>query len=102
MRTFVLAAALVALSAPCAFADDVMAPFFGNTAIVTGGMADTHTYYNADHTFTLKAPSFGMEWKGAWKIEGANLCRTYEKAPPGVPNPLCTPVEPHKVHLMRT
>lgn len=98
MRSAAIAISLVLLSASAAFAgDDVMAPFYGNTAVVTGGMTETRTYYNADHTFTLKAPSFGMEWKGTWKLDGANLCRTYEKAPPGVPNPFCTPMQAHKV-----
>jgi hypothetical protein len=98
MRAFVLAAALVALSVSAAFAgDDPMAGFYGNTAVATGGMADTHTYYNADHTFTLKAPAFNMEWKGTWKVDGGTLCRTYETPPPGVTNPLCTPVAAHKV-----
>lgn len=98
MRAIVLAASLLAVSASGALAgDEGMTPFFGNTAIVTGGMADTHTYYNADHTFTLKAPAFGMEWKGTWKMDGANLCRTYEKPPPGVTNPFCTVFAPHNV-----
>lgn len=98
MRSAAIAISLVLLSASAVFAgDDVMAPFYGNTAVVTGGMTETRTYYNADHTFTLKAPSFGMEWKGTWKLDGANLCRTYEKAPPGVPNPFCTPMQAHKV-----
>jgi len=97
MRAFLIAASLVVVSASAAFAgDEAMAGYFGNTAIVTGGMTETHTYYNADHTFVLKAPSFNMEWKGTWKVDGTNLCRTYEKAPPGVPNPFCTPVEAHK------
>ncbi|MBS0273881.1 MAG: hypothetical protein JSR55_05650 [Proteobacteria bacterium] len=97
MRAFLIAASLVAMSTSVACAgDDAMAGYFGNTAIVTGGMTETRTYYNADHTFVLKAPSFNMEWKGTWKVDGTNLCRTYEKAPPGVPNPFCTPVEAHK------
>lgn len=97
MRAFLIAASLVVVSASAAFAgDDMMAGYFGNTAIVTGGMTETRTYYNADHTFILKAPSFNMEWKGTWKVDGANLCRTYEKAPPGVPNPFCTPLAAHK------
>lgn len=99
MRSVVIAVSLAVLSATTAYAgDDLMAGYVGNTAIASGGMADTHTYYNADHTFTMKAPSFGMEWKGTWKLDGTTLCRTYEKAPPGLPsNPFCTPIEAHKV-----
>lgn len=97
MRSILLAAALIGLSATAASADDVMANLYGNTIISKGGMADTHSYYNADHTFRMTAPAFGMEWKGTWKVDGATLCRTFEKAPPGASNPLCTPVEAHKV-----
>jgi hypothetical protein len=97
MRAFVLAVSLLAISTSAAVADDVMASFYGNTIISKGGMADTHSYYNADHTFSMKAPAFNMEWKGTWKVDGAQLCRTFEKAPPGVTNPLCTPVVAHKV-----
>jgi len=98
MRAFLLAVSLAALSASAAFAaDDVMEPFYGNTVISKGGMAETHSYYNADHSFTMKAPAYNMSWKGTWKVDGGQLCRTYDEAPPGVSNPLCTPIEPHKV-----
>ena len=97
MRSILLAAALAALSTPAFAGDELMASFFGNTAVATGGLADTHTYYNADHSFTMTAPAFNKEWKGTWKLDGNTLCRTYETAPPGVSNPLCTPIEQHKV-----
>ncbi|MGN6149870.1 MAG: hypothetical protein ACTHPD_15130 [Rhizomicrobium sp.] len=98
MRGIAMGISLAFLSATAAFAaDDVMAGFYGNTVISKGGMAEAHSYYNADHTFTMKAPSFNMEWKGTWKTEGGQLCRTYDKPPPGVSNPFCTPVEAHKV-----
>ncbi len=42
MRALILAAAF-ALTVPAALADDdVMAGFYGNTAIATGGLADTY------------------------------------------------------------
>jgi hypothetical protein len=98
MRSIFLAASLLAISASSSFAaDDVMAGYFGNTVIATGGMADTHSYYNADHTFLTKAPAFGVEYKGTWKFDGTNLCRTYETTPPGITNPFCTPWAAHKV-----
>jgi hypothetical protein len=97
-RILIAASALTLLAAPAFAGDDVMTGYFGNTAIATGGMADTHTYYNADHTFTIKAPAFNMEWKGTWKVDGTTLCRTYETPPPGITtNPFCTPVEAHKI-----
>ncbi|HWA30604.1 MAG TPA: hypothetical protein VG867_05885 [Rhizomicrobium sp.] len=98
MRSFLLGLSLAVLSTSAVLAgDDVMAGFIGNTAIAKGGMADTHTVYSADHTFDMRVPSFGMDFKGTWKVDGATLCRTYEKTPPGVTNPFCTPIEPHKV-----
>lgn len=99
MRVFLLAASLIALSAAPALAgDDVMASFYGNTVISKGGMGEVHTYYNADHTFTMKAPAFDVSWKGTWKVDGGNMCRAFDGAsPPGVTNPLCLPIEAHKV-----
>jgi hypothetical protein len=97
MRAFVLAVSLLAFSATAALADDAMASLYGNTVIAKGGLADTHSYYTADHSFTMKAPAFNMEWKGTWKVEGTQLCRTFDKAPPRVSNPLCTPLAAHKI-----
>ena len=98
MRSILLVASLVALSASTAFAaDDVMANYYGNTVVATGGMADTHSYYNADHSFTTKAPAVGMEFKGTWKLDGGNLCRTYDSPPPGITNPFCTPWASHNI-----
>ena len=78
---------------------------YGNTTVATGGMFETRTHYNADHTFTMTIPARNAEMKGTWALrgalsgapDGANVCRTFEAPPPGVPNPLCTPVEAHKV-----
>lgn len=77
--------------------DDLMAGYYGNTAISTGGRAELHTIYSPDHTFVMKVPAYGLEFKGTWDLNGTTLCRTYESPPPGVTNPLCTPVEAHKV-----
>ena len=96
MRGVLIAAALLC-STGTAFADDVMEGYYGNTAIVTGGMAETHTVYSADHTFVTKAPAFGLQFKGTWQVNEGTLCRTFETPPPGTSNPLCTPIEAHKV-----
>jgi len=97
MRIVLLAASVLVLSASAALAaDDVMANFYGNTAIGTGGMADTKTYYRPDHTFETKVMTYDL--KGTWAIDATGqLCRTYESPPPGVTNPLCVPIAPHKV-----
>ena len=95
-----LSAAML-IAAPALAADDVMAGFYGNTAVATGGMVESHTHYRADHTFDLTATAMGTNYafKGTWKIdEKGQLCRTYVgDVPPGTPNPLCTPIEAHKV-----
>lgn len=91
------------LGASCCFAfaayadDDIMAGYYGNTAIVKGGMAETHTVYNQDHTFTTSVPQYSMEFKGTWKVDGNTICRTFDTPPPGATNPVCTPIEAHKV-----
>jgi hypothetical protein len=98
MRRILIAAAVVAISCTAAQAgSDVMTNFYGNTAVSTGGIAESHSYYRPDHTFTMKVPSFGVEFKGSWSVDNGTLCRTFEKAPPGVTNPLCTPVVAHNV-----
>ncbi|HXM00697.1 MAG TPA: hypothetical protein VN932_12270 [Rhizomicrobium sp.] len=98
MRSLLLGAAALAFCASPAFAaDDVMANYYGNTVVATGGMVDTHTYYSPDHTLITKAPAFGLQYKGVWKLDGANVCRTYDAPPAGVPNPSCAPVVAHKI-----
>jgi len=101
-RIFLAATAAVLLAAPAFAGDDLMAGFYGNTAVATGGMADTHSHYRADHTFDVTAHAMGMDYKftGTWKFDDkGQLCRTYaEPAPPGLPsNPFCMPWEAHKV-----
>ena len=98
MRSMVLGVACSAWFAVSAWAaDDVMAGFYGNTAVATGGVAETHTSYTADHNFIMKVPSYGVEFKGSWAVNGSQLCRTFASPPPGIANPLCTPIEAHKV-----
>jgi hypothetical protein len=97
LRPVLIAVVLVTCFGSAASADDVMAGYYGNTAIASGGKVETHSVYNADHTFVLTAPAVGETFKGTWQVTGTTLCRTYETAPPGVSNPLCTPVEAHKI-----
>lgn len=100
MRVLILgAAALLAFSTAALAGDDVMAGYYGNTVVAKGAMGESHVHYKADHTFDGSASSMlgSMSLKGTWKIDDkGQLCRTYDTAPPGVPNPLCTPVDPHK------
>ncbi|HVE05360.1 MAG TPA: hypothetical protein VNB30_15005 [Rhizomicrobium sp.] len=101
MRGWPLIVSALAIAAtPALAADDIMAGFYGNTVISAGGMLESHTHYRADHTFDVTATAMGRSFnaKGTWKIDDkGQLCRTYETAPPGMPNPLCIPAEPHKI-----
>jgi hypothetical protein len=103
MKTILIAATLLALAATPVLAgdDDALAGYFGNTVISTGGMAEVHTHYRADHTFDLTGSMLGMSksFKGTWATDGkGNLCRTFVgDVPPNTPNPLCRPLLAHKV-----
>lgn len=98
MRKIILGslAALMFATAIAVAGDEVMASRFGNTTVSTDAKGvETKVYYNADHTFTFK--SGAQSGKGTWKVDGANICLTYETPIPGIPNPLCLPVSAHKV-----
>jgi hypothetical protein len=101
MRRILIAASVLAFAAaPALAADDMMAGYFGNTVISTGGMAEAHTHYRADHTFDVTASAMGQTYngKGTWSIDDkGQLCRVYETPPPGMTNPVCIPGEAHKV-----
>jgi|SRR6185369_14239288 hypothetical protein len=99
-RVLIAAAALALASAPALAADDVMAGYYGNTVVSSGGMGEAHTHYKADHTFDVSMSAMGQTFngKGTWSIDDkGQLCRNYETPPPGMPNPLCIPAEAHKV-----
>ena len=99
-KILIAAAALLLCAAPAVAADDVMAGFYGNTTISTGGMAEIHTQYKADHTFafTASAMLIHLSGKGTWKIDSnGQLCRDIENPPAGVPNPSCGPIAAHRV-----
>jgi hypothetical protein len=96
MRIIVLASAL-ALASSAAFADDIMAPRYGNTIISKDAAGnENHIYYNADGTFTGKQGT--APFKGTWAIKDGNtICLTSNPAIPNTPNPVCVPVAAHKV-----
>jgi len=101
MRIFWIAAGALALAISPALADDIMANTYGNTVISTGGIAEVHTHYHADHSFDMVASTmvFSKTFKGSWALDGkGNLCRTFEgEVPPNTANPLCTPIAAHKI-----
>ncbi|HEX4302928.1 MAG TPA: hypothetical protein VHZ78_09045 [Rhizomicrobium sp.] len=93
-----IASAVLLCAAPAFADDDVMAGFYGNTVISTGGGIESRTHFKADHTFdaTFTAAAGSFASKGTWAISGGQVCRTYDPAPPGVSNPVCVPADPHK------
>lgn len=100
MRTILIAAAALLLSAAPALAeDDVMASTYGNTVVSTGAQGESHTHYKTDHTFdvTMTSAMGSISTKGTWAVADGKLCRTYEQLAPGMTNPVCTPAEPHKM-----
>lgn len=103
MHRVLLAAPLLAVSfAPALAGDAVMAGYFGNTVVSTGGILNANTRYHADHTFSVTGSGFGMTrtFVGTWAIDGSGqICRSFAgETPPGLPTtPLCTPIEAHKL-----
>jgi len=102
MNKFLMAASLAGLCAAPAFAaDDVMANFYGNTIVSTGGRATLRTHYRADHTFDFVGSMLFMSktFKGTWALDGkGGICRTYiGDLPPDTSNPQCIPIVARKI-----
>ena len=99
-KTILAATAILLVATPILAADDIMANFYGNTVVVTGGLVDSYTHFRPDHTFDSSAIVMGMKMtrKGTWSIDDkGQLCRLFDNPPPGTPNPFCTPAESHKL-----
>ena len=99
-RLLITASAAMLLAGPAFAADDIMAGYYGNTVVSTGGAIESHTHYKADHTFDAMFSGMGQTFasKGTWAIDGTGqLCRTYDPPPPGMTNPVCIPAAAHKV-----
>ena len=101
MRTILIASAFMIAATPGFAADDIMADYYGNTVVSTGGMAEVHTHYKADKTFDLTGSMMGMSrsFKGTWALDGkGQICRTFVgDMPPNTTNPNCGPIAARKV-----
>lgn len=100
MRMILAATAAVFVSTAAFAADDMMAGTYGNTVIGKSAMFESHTHYNADHSFnaTYSSAMGSMDTKGTWAVnDKGELCRTFENPPPGASNPLCVAWTAHKV-----
>lgn len=119
MRALMLGAALVLASASAVLAEDpapavtpaiampdpplptpdTMTPLFGNTIVVIDAKGlESHTFMAADGTFTGIAPAYNYKYQGKWFIAAdGQLCRNFDPEPPGIVNPVCSPIESHAV-----
>lgn len=100
MKAFVIATLALAVT-PAFAADDIMAAYYGNTVVSTGGALEAHTHYRADHSFDVTASMMGMSrsFKGTWALDGkGDVCRTFVgDMPPGMTNPQCAPIAARKL-----
>lgn len=97
MKTILLGLCVAALSTGAALAQsDPMANMYGNTLVVVSGTGmESHTMYNADHTFSGIVPSMSYKYGGTWAIDATGaLCRTFDPPVPGRTNPDCDPLDP--------
>jgi hypothetical protein len=99
MRAWTLAAVVLAVSTLPACADDIMANYTGNTIIAKTATTELHIHYKADHTFDAQGTSakgpFAL--KGTWTFDAKGLCRNYDPPMPNAANPVCAPLEAHKI-----
>jgi hypothetical protein len=98
MKRILLGAAILALSAGVALADN-LAGYYGNTVVTT--MPDgsvIKTKVNKDGTYSSALPN-GTTAKGTWAWKDATTaCFTQtEPAPPAGSAPACFPIDAHKV-----
>jgi len=98
MRTAALGLAAFVASTPPAFADDIMANYYGNTLVASSAATDLHIHYRADHTFDAAGTNASgpIAFHGKWSVnKKGDLCRDYDT--PGKSKPVCTPWSAHEV-----
>lgn len=98
MKRILLGAAVLALSAGAAFADN-LAGYYGNTVVITGPDGKvTKSKVNADKTYSSVLPD-GTTTKGtwAWKDDKTACFTQTEPAPAAGQAPACFNIDPHKV-----
>ncbi len=95
MRTILLAAAFAVAAAAPAFAADSMAPYYGNTAVVTDGAGAVVKYqFNAGGTYAAIAPD-GARATGKYTVANGKICLTPDTA--GAPSGCAPQVDGKKV-----
>ena len=86
-----MAATVIAASAPVPIATSGLEPAFGNTIITTyPNGKSTRTWLHRDGTYEALR-SNGERTGGVWKVKGDQLCIT-QKRPVYVPLAFCTPI----------
>lgn len=100
MRALFLGITTLFLSISAAYADDIMANYYGNTLIAKTATSELHIHYLADHTFNASGhgASGPIALQGKWFLDDkGRLCRNYDPPLPGTPNPVCTAWASHAV-----
>jgi opacity protein-like surface antigen len=97
MKKFMLAAiAAIALTTSAFAGDEVMASRYGNTTVITMANGSVvKIWYNADHTWTGEAG--GAAIGGTWKVDGNQLCVSWNNPPPNMANPTCSMASERKI-----
>ena len=98
MKRILAAAAIAALSAGVAFADN-LAGYYGNTVVVTAADGKvTKSKVKADHTYSSVMPD-GTTASGtwAWKTEPEACFTQVTPAPAKDSKPACFKIDAHKV-----
>jgi hypothetical protein len=99
MNRILLSAAVLALSAGVALADN-LAGYYGNTVVITGPDGSvSKARIKADGTYETTRPD-GSVAKGTWAWKDDKTACFTQVTPPaaaGQPNPLCLPIDAHKV-----
>ena len=98
MKRFLAAAAIAALSAGVAYADN-LAGYYGNTVVITSPDGKvTKSKVAADKTYSTTTPD-GKTMKGTWAWQDDKVaCFTQtDPAPAAGQKPLCLPIDAHKV-----
>lgn len=98
MKRILAAAAIAALSAGVAFADN-LAGYYGNTVVVTAPDGKvTKSKVAADKTYsTTRADGSTTKGTWAWKDDKVACFTQTVPAPAADMKPLCLPIDAHKV-----
>jgi hypothetical protein len=92
---WIAAACAVAGAAAAQEPEPLMANVLGNTLIsINPQGVESHITYKPNHRFSGKVPSLRYAFKGVWRLQGQEVCRTYSPPIPNRPRTECSPTMP--------